>query len=56
MRMKPDMKLHPNESISAVIMRIHRHIRRLQADYKPKSHYAAKQQAKHARPKLHLVK
>ena len=39
--MKPNFKLHPNENISLAIVRVHKHLRSLEAAYEPQSHYSA---------------
>ena len=55
--MKPNFKLHPNENISLAIVRIHKHLRTLEAAYEPQSHYSASvQNRKAAKHALSLVK
>ena len=57
MRMKPKFHLHPNESVSAAITRIYRHIRTIERNFEPSSHFASRIKNKSAtRPKLRLVK
>lgn len=57
MRMKPKFQLHPNESVSAAITRIYRHIRTIEHSYVPSSQFASRIKNKSAtRPKLRLVK
>ena len=55
--MKPRaFNLHPGESPSAAIGRLHRFIRESQSNYKPQSRYSAKVQQKKVLRNLHLVK
>lgn len=55
--MKPNFRLHHNETASAAIVRLYKHIRTIKNDIKPQSHYAASVQTKKAmKPTLKLVK
>lgn len=55
--MKPRaFTLRHGESPEAAIGRLHRHIRRLQPDYKPQSQYAGRLQMKRAQRYLRVVK
>jgi len=57
MKPRPQFQMHPGESISATITRMYKHVRSIQADIKPGSHYASRIAYKKAmKPKLHLVK
>lgn len=52
--MKPTMNLKPGESPAAAIIRLYKHIRRLDPGHKPGSHYAGKAMARRAH--LRVVK
>lgn len=56
--MKPTIQLRTGESPSAATIRLYRHIRKIQRDYQPSSHYTGRVQVKHAtrRPGLRVVK
>lgn len=55
--MKPNFRLHPNETASAAIIRLYKHIRTIKGDIKPKGRYAASVQTKQAmKPILRIVK
>lgn len=52
--MKPTINLKPGESSAAAIIRLYKHIRRIDRSYKPGSHYAGKAMVRHAH--LRVVK
>lgn len=52
--MKPTIQLRPGESPSAAITRLYRHIRKIQHNYQPSSHYTSRAQLKHATRRLGL--
>lgn len=52
--MKPTIKLKPGESPLAAILRLHKHIRRMNRGYVPGSQYAARVNVRRA--KLHVVR
>lgn len=52
--MKPTIKLKPGESPSAAILRLHKHIRRMNRGYEPGSQYASRVNMQRA--KLRVVK
>lgn len=56
--MKPhsNLQLHPNESVSAVIVRMYKHIRSIQGHIEVKSHFANRIKSKKAHKHLKLVK
>lgn len=55
--MKPNFRLHHNETASAATVRLYKHIRTIQSDIKPQSHYAASvQYKKYMKPILRIVK
>lgn len=55
--MKPNFSLHHNETASAAIVRLYKHIRTIKSDIKPQSHYAASIQFKQTmKPILRIVK
>lgn len=55
--MKPQFKLHHNESPSMAMTRLFKYIRTLQRDYKPQSRVAARIQTQRSmKPKLRIVK
>lgn len=55
--MKPNFKLHHNENPSLAIVRLYKHIRTMQRDYVPISHFAKEVQAKRViKPILRVVK
>jgi hypothetical protein len=56
--MKPNFKLKPGESASDAITRLYRHIRQIDRNYQPRSHYASHVKVKQAtcRPVLCAVK
>lgn len=52
--MKPTINLKPGESPTAAIIRLYKHIRRIDRSYQPGSQYAGKAKARCAR--LRVVK
>lgn len=55
--MRPDFRLHLNETTSAAITRMYKYIRTIQRDYVPQTHCAARiQYKKSMKPLLKLVK
>ncbi len=57
MKKRPNFNLHPNETASAAIIRLYKHIRAIKRDFEPQSNYAARIQHKKAlKPILRLVK
>lgn len=57
MKKRPNFNLHTNETASAAIVRLYKHIRTIKHNYEPQSHCAARIQHKKAmKPILRLVK
>ena len=57
MKPRPSIKPRTDENISLLLTRIYKHIRSIEADIKPASHYASRIKSKKAmQPKLRLVK
>ena len=57
MKKHPNFNLHTNETASAAIIRLYKHIRTIKRDYEPQSHCAARIQHKTAsKPTLRIVK
>ncbi|ADI28518.1 hypothetical protein [Methylotenera versatilis] len=57
MKKRPNFNLHTNETPSAAILRLYKHIRAIKRDYEPQSHFAARIQHKKAfKPILRIVK
>lgn len=56
MKPRPNFQLHPNESVSAVIVRMYKHIRSIQGHIEVNSHYAGRIKSKKALKHLKLVK
>jgi len=55
--MRPNFKLHPNETPSAAITRLYKYIRAIERSYKPQSHAEVRIQTQKAmKPKLRIVK
>jgi hypothetical protein len=57
MKKRPNFNLHTNETASAAILRLYKHIRAIKRDYQPQTHCAARIQHKKAfKPILRIVK
>lgn len=56
MRSRPNFQLHPHESVSVAMVRLHKHIRSLQGHNEHASYYAMRIQSKKAHKHLRLVK
>lgn len=57
MKKRPNFNLHTNETASAAIVRLYKHIRTIKRDYEPQSYCTARIQHKKAfKPTLRLVK